>query len=83
MNHSHAYFCNRDCAYYPCHGVDAGADFNCLFCFCPLYAKADCGGAFVITSQGVKDCSACTFPHDPTNYEAVIEKLSEEPAASD
>ena len=38
---SHSYFENRECEYYPCHGLDA---VNCLFCFCPLYSIADCGG---------------------------------------
>ncbi len=76
MKHNHAYFCNRDCEYFPCHDVEAGEPFNCLFCFCPLYDKADCGGAFVLTEQGVKDCSACTFPHDPANYERLMTALS-------
>ncbi len=81
MKHSHAYFCNRDCAYFPCHNVAPDAAFNCLFCYCPLYARSDCGGVFVMTEQGFKDCSACFFPHDPTNYAAIIEKLCQEPAS--
>ena len=69
---------NRDCEYFPCHeGVDP-ADFNCLFCYCPLYALGDrCGGDFTYTEGGVKDCSACLFPHRPENYDRVCEKLRE------
>ena len=38
MSKHYAFFQNRDCEYFPCHrGVDE-ADFNCLFCYCPLYA---------------------------------------------
>ena len=33
----YAYFSNTACEYYPCH-PDADPDnFNCLFCYCPLY----------------------------------------------
>ena len=51
--------------YFPCHeGVDLD-EFNCLFCYCPLYALgSDCGGDFSYTDDGVKDCSACTLPHE-------------------
>jgi Zn-finger protein len=69
----YACFTNRDCEYFPCH---AGADpeqFNCLFCYCPLYTLADrCGGNFVFLPNGVKDCSGCLFPHDPENYDRIL-----------
>lgn len=72
MRH-YAFFCNRECEYFPCH---PGADperFNCLFCFCPLYVLGDqCGGHFAYRPNGKKDCSGCLFPHLPENYEAVI-----------
>ena len=41
----HCYFENRDCDYYPCHDAE---HINCMFCFCPLYPKEDCGGDFVM-----------------------------------
>ena len=45
----HTYFANRECKFYPCHS-GAGEDFNCLFCYCPLYALGDrCGGNFKYT----------------------------------
>lgn len=75
---SSRFFQNRDCEYFPCHKVADPADFNCLFCFCPLYALGEnCGGSFTFTKDGVKDCSACLFPHRPENYPRVCEKLGE------
>ena len=53
-------------------------DFNCLFCFCPLYLVKDCGGAFTYTERGVKDCSCCLFPHKKENYGKIMERLKEE-----
>lgn len=61
---SHKCFTNDKCPYYPCHAETEGEDFNCLFCFCPLYALGDqCGGNFRYTPNGVKDCTNCTLPH--------------------
>ena len=58
------FFSNRACKYFPCHeGVDE-ADFNCLFCYCPLYALGpDCGGNFTYTEKGRKNCKNCALPH--------------------
>lgn len=74
---SHSYFENRECEYYPCHGLDA---VNCLFCFCPLYSIADCGGnpKYIKDSNGeqIKDCSDCVYPHIKENYDKIIERLS-------
>ena len=75
MKNSYSYFKNDKCEAFPCHkGSDTG-DFNCLFCFCPLYHLADCGGSFSFTSKGIKDCSACTLPHKPENYQYIIDRL--------
>ena len=30
----YAYFCNRECEYFPCHPTDNPEEFNCLFCYC-------------------------------------------------
>ncbi len=66
-----SYFQNRDCQYFPCH-KGAGEDFNCLFCYCPLYALGDqCGGNFRYTDQGVKDCASCLIPHSPGGFEYI------------
>lgn len=66
------FFSNRDCQYYPCHDIE---DINCLFCFCPLYPSINCGGAFIILPNGIKDCSGCTYPHIAENYEDLMSKL--------
>ena len=73
---SSTFFTNRECEYFPCHEGVGERDFNCLFCFCPLYCKGrSCGGDFVYTPGGVKDCSSCAFPHKRENYRAVLDKL--------
>ena len=78
MERHYAFFQNRDCEYFPCHrGVDE-ADFNCLFCYCPLYALGEeCGGAFRYTPKGVKNCEGCAFPHRKENYDAVLARCPE------
>jgi len=73
---SSAFFQNRDCEYFPCHRRVPEEDFNCLFCYCPLYPMGEkCGGNCRILESGIKDCSNCTFPHRRENYEKVLEKL--------
>ena len=73
------FFTHRACAYFPCHeGIDP-AQFNCLFCFCPLYALGPaCGGRFTYTADGVKDCSKCTLPHEGTRGNELVEVHWEE-----
>ena len=57
------------CEFFPCHATSHPEDFNCLFCYCPLYCLGDkCGGAFRYTESGIKDCSACLRPHRRENY---------------
>lgn len=79
MEHSHKFFENKACKYFPCHeGVE---EFNCLFCYCPLYAKETCIGNpdfLEIKGRVVKDCSNCTFPHKPENYDKIIAHMSKE-----
>ena len=61
---AHSFFSNSACKYFPCHeGIDP-AEFNCLFCYCPLYALGpDCGGNFTYTAKGRKNCANCALPH--------------------
>ena len=69
---------NRSCEYFPCHEGVAEDRFNCLFCFCPLYALGqECGGNFTYTSEGIKDCSRCLRPHDRDQYPAICQKLNQ------
>ena len=72
----YSFFRHEKCEYFPCHkGVDP-ENFNCLFCYCPLYSKGrECGGNFRYTEKGIKDCSDCTVPHRRENYGLVISKL--------
>ena len=69
---------NRDCEFFPCHkGIDC-EEFNCLFCYCPLYALGDkCGGNFRYLENGIKDCSNCSIPHRRENYEFVMSKMDQ------
>lgn len=73
---SYDFFQNRECEYFPCHKCADRENFNCLFCFCPLYALGgDCGGNFTYTKEGIKDCSGCLIPHRRENYERITGKL--------
>ena len=72
----YAFFQNRECEYFPCHKTEDPDRFNCLFCYCPLYALGKkCGGNFRYTEKGYKDCTECMFPHRPENYGAITEKF--------
>ena len=43
----YAYFSHKKCEFFPCHKNADPDDFNCLFCYCPLYLLGDeCGGNF-------------------------------------
>ena len=65
----YAFFCHRDCEYFPCHEGVEEEDFNCLFCYCPLYFLGSrCGGHFTYTKSGIKNCVGCTVPHERKNY---------------
>lgn len=59
-----SFFSNRSCKYFPCHKGIAEDDFNCMFCYCPLYALGEhCGGQYRYMQDGVKSCASCTIPH--------------------
>lgn len=72
------FFSNRDCEYFPCHGTDDPENFNCLFCYCPLYMLGRrCGGSYKYLENGCKDCSDCDFPHKRENYTKINERSGE------
>ncbi len=74
---NHKFCQNKGCEYFPCHKTDDEENFNCLFCYCPLYALGEnCGGNFTYTENGIKDCSACLVPHRREGYEAVMKKMN-------
>ena len=72
------FFRNTECEYFPCHRGVPEEDFNCLFCYCPLYALGrKCGGNCRYTENGVKSCKDCAFPHHRKNYDQVIARFPE------
>ena len=74
----YSFFRNKECEYFPCHATNNPENFNCLFCYCPLYALGDkCGGAFKYNKKGYKDCTDCSFPHIRENYDKIISRYSE------
>ncbi len=75
IKNNFSYFKNTECAYFPCHKVADSTNFNCMFCFCPLYNLKNCGGNPRFTEQGMKDCSDCTVPHKAESYEYIMKKL--------
>ncbi len=77
MSEHYKFSQHLQCEYFPCHkGVEA-SEFNCLFCYCPLYLlKEACGGHFTYTENGIKNCSDCTLPHRHTKgYDHVMSKM--------
>ena len=75
---NYAFFQNTECEYFPCHPTDHPEDFNCLFCYCPLFALGKkCGGNCKYNEKGVKDCSGCLLPHKRGNYDYVNSKFKE------
>ena len=79
MGRERIFFYNhKKCEFFPCHETTDPQNFNCLFCYCPLYALGSkCGGNFKYTEQGIKDCSACKLPHKRKNYGYIMSKYQE------
>ena len=75
---NYKFFQHRECEFFPCHKTEDTENFNCLFCYCPLYALGEkCGGNFKFTEDGIKDCSNCTIPHYEKGYAYIISKYPE------
>ena len=73
----YSFFQNTDCEYFPCHEGADTETFNCLFCYCPLYALGkDCGGNFTYTKSGKKSCCECLVPHSERGQEHILSKIS-------
>ena len=75
----YTWFQNRECEYFPCHKGVREEEFNCLFCYCPLYRHPNCRGSFVLR-DGIKDCSYCLLPHNGLESYAYIQAKLMEPA---
>ena len=75
---NYSFMQNRACEFFPCHEGVPEEDFNCLFCYCPLYTLGEaCGGNCRYLASGVKDCSGCAVPHLRGNYEKIIGRFPE------
>lgn len=75
---NYSFFQHTACEYFPCHKTEHPEDFNCLFCYCPLYALGKrCGGNFSYNESGYKDCSACLVPHRRENFEKITARYAE------
>ena len=75
---NYKFFQHRECEFFPCHKTEDEENFNCLFCYCPLYALGEnCGGNFKYTEDGIKDCSDCLVPHKKKNSEYIMSKFDE------
>ena len=73
---NYKFFQHRECEFFPCHKTADEENFNCLFCYCPLYALGEnCGGNFKYTEDGIKDCSDCLVPHKKKNCEYIMSKF--------
>lgn len=74
MKNSYRFFQNKECEYFPCHRVKNDENFNCLFCYCPLYFLEECGGNH-IDNMGIKDCTNCLIPHSENGYDYIVDKI--------
>lgn len=78
MKNSSKFFENKDCEYYPCH--EGMEHLNCMFCYCPMYRCEKCIGKpeyLEFNGKKIKDCSGCTVPHRPENYDKIMEFLKD------
>ncbi len=74
----YSYFSHKDCEYFPCHEGADPDDFNCLFCYCPLYMLGEkCGGDFVYLKDGTKDCTHCLYPHRRESCDDIKSRFGE------
>lgn len=73
---SFKFFQNKGCRFFPCHKGASAENFNCMFCYCPLYALGrDCGGNFTVLENGVKSCENCLVPHGPDSWDRLMERI--------
>lgn len=74
----YTFFSHKDCEYFPCHATDHPEDFNCLFCYCPLYALGEhCGGNYTYSARGVKVCTGCLIPHGRGSHAVIVSRFAE------
>jgi len=59
---SYQTYTNKECEFFPCHKGIKDEEFNCMFCYCPLYF-IECPVNVPLLSNGLKDCMECTVTH--------------------
>lgn len=75
---NYKFFSNTRCDFFPCHPIEDESKFNCMFCYCPLYALGEaCGGDFVYLENGIKDCSGCMVPHKWDSYDYITSRFED------
>ena len=75
MDQKYMFFSHRECEYFPFHPGADPENFNCLFCYCPLYPLGEgCGGSFAVLPDGRKDCSGCLYPHMREHYGEILRR---------
>ena len=78
MDSNYKFFSHKSCEFFPCHKTSDPENFNCIFCYCPLYSMGDrCGGNFSFTAEGIKNCTDCCIPHIRKNYDYIISKIKD------
>ena len=74
----YAFFSHKGCEKFPCHETEDKENFNCLFCYCPLYCLGkECGGEFNYLPSGIKDCTRCHIPHVRDNYGYIVSRFQD------
>lgn len=75
---AYSFMQHKTCEFFPCHATEDPENFNCLFCYCPLYTLGSkCGGNFRYLENGVKDCSNCLVPHGRGSYSCIMSRYGE------
>ena len=74
----YSFFSHRECEFFPCHKGADPENFNCLFCYCPLYVLGrECGGNFRYLENGIKDCTGCLLPHGRGSYSIIAKRYAD------
>ena len=67
----------RKCKYFPCHERVAEREFDCMWCYCPLY-EIDCAGRYEIVGKDmVKDCTNCIMPHAKEGIKYILRRINQ------
>ncbi|MFQ8888901.1 MAG: cysteine-rich small domain-containing protein [Bilophila wadsworthia] len=75
MKNSSRFFRNTSCAHFPCHPNADPETFNRLFCYCPPF-PAGMHRHAPLERERHKGLHLCRVPHQPDNYDRIIQKLS-------